>query len=250
MERFSRIIQLLGQEQWDRISRSKVAVFGLGAVGGWASEILARSGVSHFILTDFDRIAKTNINRHVCALESTVGIPKVEALKARILDINPKAEVITFQTFADRTNFADIITEGTDVIIDAIDSLGPKIELLEYTSRNNLPVISSMGAALKTDPSAIRTGYLFETEICPLARALRKHLRRRGIESGIPCVYSVESPDNNALIAPDEDNDDSSLKRGRPRNILGSYPAVTAIFGITLADMAIKMILGGTDNQK
>ncbi len=242
MERFSRIKQVIGEESFGRLQRTKITIFGLGAVGAWAVEMLARSGVGHFTLVDFDQIARTNINRHVCALESTIGLPKVEAVRNRILDINPKAEVKALKLFADYTNREEILAETPDLIIDAIDSLGPKAALLESIYNRNLKVISSMGAALKTDITAIHTGDLFASTVCPLARSLRKYLRRRGIKKGIPCVYSTEVPDQEALKAPEIEADDIQYHRGRERNILGSYPPVTAVFGITIADLAIKML--------
>ena len=242
MERFSRIIQVLGEDSFARLQKAHITIFGLGAVGAWAAEMLARSGAGRFTLVDFDQIAKTNINRHVCAAESTIGIPKVEAVKSRILDINPMAEVKALKLFADYTNRDSILDENPDIVIDAIDSLGPKAALLESVHQRGLRVISSMGAALKTDITAIRTGDLFETTVCPLARSLRKYLRRRGITHGITCVYSTELPDNEALRAPELEPDDEQLHRGRERNILGSYPPVTAVFGITIADLAIKIL--------
>ena len=243
MERFSRIVQVIGEDSFARLQKARITIFGLGAVGAWSAEMLARSGVGHFTLVDFDKIAKTNINRHVCAAESTIGLPKVEAVRNRILDINPKAEVKAMQLFADYTNRDAILDENPDIVIDAIDSLGPKASLLEAIHRRGLRSISSMGAALKTDITAVRTGDLFKTTVCPLARSLRKYLRRRGIAHGILCVYSTELPDPEALKAPEEiETDDEQLHRGRERNILGSYPPVTAVFGITIADLAIKMI--------
>ncbi len=242
MERFSRIIQVIGEDSFARLQEARITIFGLGAVGAWTAEMLARSGVGHFTLVDFDQIAKTNINRHVCAAESTIGLPKVEAVRNRILDINPKADVKALRLFADYTNRDTILDENPDLIIDAIDSLGPKAALLETLHRRGLRAISSMGAALKTDITAVRTGDLFETKVCPLARSLRKYLRRRGINSGIMCVYSTELPDNEALKAPEIEIDDEQLHRGRERNILGSYPPVTAVFGITIADLAVKLI--------
>ena len=166
----------------------------------------------------------------------------MEAVKSRILDINPMAEVKALKLFADYTNRDSILDENPDIVIDAIDSLGPKAALLESVHQRGLRVISSMGAALKTDITAIRTGDLFETTVCPLARSLRKYLRRRGITHGITCVYSTELPDNEALRAPELEPDDEQLHRGRERNILGSYPPVTAVFGITIADLAIKIL--------
>lgn len=244
MERFSRIIQVIGDADFEKLQKARVAIFGLGAVGALAAEVLARSGVGNFTLVDFDMIARTNINRHICAAESTIGIAKVEAVKARILDINPKAEVSTLKMFADDTTLGEILSDNPDIVIDAIDSVGPKSELLAQAYKKGIKVISSMGAALKTDLTAIKTGDLFDTQICPLAKNMRKYLRGRGVGRGIECVYSTEFPDNKALKAPvEEDTDDPQYKRGRVRNILGSYPPVTAIFGITLADMAIKKLI-------
>jgi len=244
MDRFSRIIQVIGDADFEKLQKARITIFGLGAVGAWAAEILARSGVGNFTLVDFDRIARTNINRHVCAMESTIGTAKVDAAKERVLDINPKANVSALQMFVDDTNLAEILSDNPDIVIDAIDSVGPKSELLAQAYKKGLKVISSMGAALKTDLTAIRTGDLFDTKICPLARNMRKYLRDRGVGRGIECVYSTEFPDNKALKAPVEENtDDPQYKRGRVRNILGSYPPVTALFGITLADMAIKKLI-------
>ena len=242
MDRFSRIIQVIGDDSFQKLQKARITIFGLGAVGAWAAEMLSRSGVGHFTLVDFDQIAKTNINRHVCAAESTIGIPKVEAVRNRILDINPKAEVKALKLFADYTNRDAILDENPDIVIDAIDSLGPKAALLEAIHQRGLRAISSMGAALKTDITAVHTGDLFKTTVCPLARSLRKYLRRRGIADGILCVYSTELPDDGALRAPEIEPDDEQLHRGRERNILGSYPPVTAVFGITIADLAVKMI--------
>lgn len=242
MERFSRIIQVIGGDSFQRLQNAHITIFGLGAVGAWAAEMLARSGLGHFTLVDFDQIAKTNINRHVCAAESTIGIPKVKAVKSRILDINPRAQVKALKLFADYTNRNAILDENPDIVIDAIDSLGPKAALLEAIHQRGLRAISSMGAALKTDITAVHIGDLFKTTVCPLARSLRKYLRRRGIDHGILCVYSTEQPDPDALKAPELEINDEQLHRGRERNILGSYPPVTAVFGITIADLAIKMI--------
>ena len=151
MERFSRIIQVIGEDSFQKLQKAHITIFGLGAVGAWAAEMLARSGIGRFTLVDFDQIAKTNINRHVCAAESTIGIPKVEAVKNRILDINPRAEVKALKLFADYTNREEILDENPDIVIDAIDSLGPKASLLEAIHRRGLLAISSMGAAHRFD---------------------------------------------------------------------------------------------------
>ncbi len=242
MERFSRIIQLLGEENFNKLNRKKITIIGLGAVGGFAAEGLARSGISKFRLVDFDAVSITNINRHVAALESTIGIPKIKAVADRIRDINPDAEIEEMEIFASRETFDDIFNNRPDLVIDAIDSLGPKIELISYIHEKRLNGISSMGAALRTDPLKVRAADLFETDVCPLARNLRKHLRRRGINSGVKCVYSFENPLKSGMRIPEE-NETSDFIRGRERNILGSYPAVTAVFGLVIADCGIKNLL-------
>ncbi len=243
MERFSRIIQLIGNNNFERLRSKKVTIIGLGAVGSFAAEGLARSGVSNFRLVDFDKISKSNINRHIAALESTLGKSKAGIIADRIKDINPKADIETLEIFAHRETFEKIFDNSPDLVIDAIDSLGPKIELISYIHNNKLNGISSMGAALRTDPLKIKRADLFETDVCPLARNLRKYLRRRGIKSNVDCVYSNESPLKTGLRAPANDEADDFI-RGRERNILGSYPAVTAVFGLVIADWAVKKLLG------
>lgn len=243
MERFSRFSRLAGEENLGRLREASVTVFGVGAVGGWATEMLARCGIGKFRLIDPDCISVTNINRHVCALDSTVGIPKTEAVKARIRDINPAAEVEIFRVAADSTNIGSLLAHRPDIVIDAIDSLGPKTDLLEYAFRNSIRVISSMGAALKTDLTAIKSGDISRTSVCPLARNLRQALRKRGIDKGIRCVWSTELPDNNALICAEDDPDRNENPVQGAKRSLGSYPHVTAVFGIMIADEAIKAII-------
>ncbi len=174
MERFSRIIQLLGNDKFNRLTGKRVTIIGLGAVGGFAAEGLARSGISKFRLVDFDNISRSNINRHVAALESTIGRSKVNVIAERIRDINPDAEVEEMEMFAHRETFEEIFSDSPDLVVDAIDSLGPKIELLTYIHEKRLNGISSMGAALRTDPLKIKVADLFETDICPLARKFKK----------------------------------------------------------------------------
>jgi len=242
MERFSRIIQLIGEADFNKLTAKKVTIIGLGAVGGFAAEGLARSGINRFRLVDFDIVSKTNINRHVAALESTIGIPKVRAIADRIRDINPAAEVEEMEMFARKETFGKIFNNSPDLVIDAIDSLLPKTELISYIHEHKLNGISSMGAALRTDPLKIKISDLFETDICPLARILRKYLRRRGISSGVKCVYSFENPVNSGIRKSDE-NEEPGYDRGRERNILGSYPSVTAVFGLVIADYGVKSLL-------
>ena len=194
MEQFVRTKLLLGDEKVERIFNSKVTVVGLGAVGSFATEILARVGTGNLTLVDFDVVQESNINRQLYALHSTINVKKVELAKNRVLDINPNCKVKTFDVFVNTDTFETIFSDKPDIVIDAIDSYNPKLRLLEYCYKNNIKIISSMGAALKTDPFSIKYADLFETHHCKLAERLRGDLRKSGISSGIPCVFSEQSP--------------------------------------------------------
>lgn len=245
-ERLVRIELLLGAEKVERIRRSHVAVIGIGAVGGFAAEALVRSGLGKLTLVDFDKVEPSNINRQILALGSTVGTPKVEVAKSRFQDINPKIEITAMQVFAHTNTFAQIFDPVPDLVIDAIDSFNPKVELLSYLQSRNIPVISSMGAALQKDPSCIKTDKLTNSSYCPLARLIRKHLRRRGSNTDLWCVYSTEPRDHSALRESEQAGEDFgssfSGSTGRRRNILGSMPTVTGIFGLTIANKAIELL--------
>ncbi|MCL2792719.1 MAG: tRNA threonylcarbamoyladenosine dehydratase [Spirochaetaceae bacterium] len=253
MERFSRLIQLIGNEKVKLLGEKKITIAGLGAVGGFAAEALARCGTGHFTLVDFDVIAVSNINRHIGALDSTVGKLKVDVIGERIKDINPLCTVNKKNIFAHKDSFDLIFAEKPDIAIDAIDSLGPKVELLAYCVTNKIPVISSMGAALRKDPSKIRIADISETDVCPLAKNLRRFLKRKGITEGITVIYSTEPALKTGLRPPskksaqdleEEAEFPASYTRGRERNILGSYPIVTAMFGLFAAHAAIKTLVG------
>ncbi|MGL1930552.1 MAG: tRNA threonylcarbamoyladenosine dehydratase [Desulfotalea sp.] len=237
MARFSRLEALLGSDKLNRLATRTVTIVGIGAVGGHVMEGLARAGIGNFCLVDFDEIEASNINRQLLALESTIGKKKVDLAKARIIEINPNAHVKTLPILARDENMDDIIDPRPDLIIDAIDSLNPKTGLLQKAYEEQIPVISSMGAALRTDPSKVIFGDLFKTHGCPLARHLRKRLRRRGISKGIPCVYSTELVNFDYNQNTPEELADKS--QGRQRNILGSMPTIPAIFGLTIANHAI-----------
>ncbi len=250
MERFSRLTQLIGNEKIELLNNKKIMIIGLGAVGGFAAEALARCAAGSFTLVDFDIIAVSNINRHIGALNSTIGKSKVDVIGDRIKDINQLCEIKKIKTFAHKDSFNLIFKEKPDIVIDAIDALGPKIELLAYCVANKIEVISSMGAALKTDPSKIKIADISETDVCPLARNIRKFLKRRGITEGITAVFSTEPAAKTGLRPPvknngpdQEEGDEVSHIRGRERNILGSYPIVTAMFGLYAAHAAIKIAI-------
>ena len=245
MVQFERIKRLIGEEKFKRLQSSSVTVVGLGAVGGYAVEGLARAGVLHFRLVDFDTIQPSNINRQIIALHTTVGQPKVLAARDRILSINPDCRVEPFEIFAGADTAQTIISPQPDLLIDAIDSLNPKVQLLTAAYHQHIPIISSMGAALRTDPSQIQTDDLMNTKNCPLARRLRKRLRRNKVNKGILCVYSTEKVDFSY------ESDEETITeeggplndRGRSRNTLGSLPTLTGIFGLTIANLAIRQFI-------
>ncbi len=243
-ERLKRIELLLGSEKVARLSSSYVAIVGIGAVGGFALEALARSGVGRFCLVDFDVIEQSNINRQLLALGSTVGRPKVEVAAERVSDINPACRIEARKIFAHTESFDGIFEQRPDIVIDAIDSFNPKVELLAYLQKHNIPVISSMGAALRRDPGCIRVGNLTEATVCPLAKLIRKHLRRRGAGTDLTCVYSVEPRSELALPGKEKEDEFTELciERGRKRRELGSLPTITGIFGLTIANKTIELL--------
>ncbi len=241
-ERFSRTRALLGEQGMARLCEARIAVFGLGGVGTCTSEFLARSGASRLWLFDFDRITPSSCNRLLTAGSGTMGMEKAAAMRARIIDINPQAQVTAEPLFLGPENAAEILARGSfDLIVDAIDSLNPKTSLLEAAVRGGHRVISSMGAAARTDPSQVGTGSIWETRNCPLAAKVRQGLRRRGITSDIPVVFSREHPA--APLPPDTDNAaDAGLRypRGRVRNIQPSGAWIPAVFAAHLLHLALK----------
>ena len=241
LDRFTRTRQLLGQERFSLLQSRMVTVVGLGAVGGYVVEGLVRAGIRQLRLVDYDTIQPSNLNRQLLALETNLGRAKAEVAKERILAINSECQVEALQLFAGDETLEQILTPRPDLLIDAIDSLNPKSQLLQHAYFEKIPIISSMGAALRTDPMLIRSGDLFSTSGCPLARHLRKRLRRRGVGEGIACVYSVEKIDFDYQLPEDDNAVDTNpyADRGRKRNVLGSLPTITGIFGLTIANQAI-----------
>jgi len=245
-EQFLRTSLLLGKENIEKLFDAKVAVIGLGAVGSFATEMLARIGIGNLLLVDFDTIQITNLNRQLYALHSTINKKKVDIAKQRVLDINPKCNVEMLDVFVNTDTLPQIFNTKPDIVIDAIDSYNPKLRLIEYCYKNNIKIISSMGAALKTDPFQIKYADLFETHHCKLAERLRGDLRSLGISSGIPCVFSEQSPKIKPIPLP-QDEGEKYGKNGGPK-ILGSTPVITGIFGILLANKAISIITNKNDN--
>ncbi len=244
MERFTRVRLLLGDEAFERLAAARVVVVGLGAVGSYAVEGLARAGVGALRLVDFDVIHPSNINRQLYALDSTVRHPKVEVAAARVHDINPDCRVETLQVFLDLQSLPQILEGKPDLVVDAIDSVGPKVLLIQTALGGNLQVVSAMGAALHKDPSAIRVADISKTKICPLARLIRKRLGMRGIKRGVRCVYSTEVVPHAQPLEGEAADGKDFYERGRKRTTLGSLSTITGIFGLTAAHEAIRLITG------
>ncbi|HPT06915.1 MAG TPA: tRNA threonylcarbamoyladenosine dehydratase [Candidatus Omnitrophota bacterium] len=244
MDRFLRTELLIGKKKLKQLQHSFVVVVGLGAVGSYALEALARAGVGKFRLVDFDIIRPTNINRHLHAFDSTVGMSKAMTAYARVRDINPRATVAVMETFASLETLREILGGKPDLVIDAIDSLNPKVQLLTACFKKKIPVISSMGAAVRTDPFSIRVGDIFDTACCPLAARLRKRLRKENVGRGITCVYSEQKQSMGTLMT-SASADSSEYTRGRVRKTLGSLPTLTGMFGLFVAHTAIEKLCGG-----
>ena len=242
-EQFIRISRFIGNENVELLHHKCVSVAGVGAVGGFAIEALARSGVGEIRILDFDTISESNINRQIIALHSTVGENKTDVMKRRLLDINPDIKVCAYSQFLTPENH-HLLFDGADIVLDCIDSLNPKLSLLEDAYKNNIRIISSMGAALRKNPALIRTGDIYDSWGCPLARQIRSGLRRRGVGRGIECVFSPEKV-NFTFIDPEKDESaERMINRGRKRVVLGSLPTITAIFGENMAHLALKYLLG------
>ena len=190
-EQYSRTALLLGEEGVMRLRKSAVAVFGIGGVGSFAAEALARAGVGKLLLVDPDSVSVSNINRQLIALHSTVGKNKAEVMKARIGDIDPETEVTAMPLFYDASNADEIDISQFDYVVDAIDSVSSKLLLIERAAAAGVPIISSMGAGNKLDPAAFEVADIYETSVCPLARVMRRELKKRGITS-LRVVYSKE----------------------------------------------------------
>lgn len=249
LDQFSRTELLFGKEAMNQLKQSRVAVFGIGGVGGFTVEALARSGVGTLDLFDDDKVCLTNMNRQIIATRSTVGNYKADVMKERILDINPKAVVHSHRTFympkvADAYDFTNY-----NYIIDAIDTVTGKIELILRANEAKVPVISSMGAGNKLDPTKFEVADIYQTSICPLAKVMRRELKKRGI---LKCkvVYSKEQPrkpiedisnscKQNEICPPV----DKSKHTGR-RQIPGSNAFVPSVAGLILAGEVIKDITG------
>ncbi len=234
---FSRTELLLGSEAMERLSKSRVAVFGIGGVGGYVCEALARSGVGALDLIDNDTVSLTNINRQIIATTKTVGQLKTDVMKARILEINPEAMVCTYPCFFLPENAGDFPFDSYDYVVDAIDTVTAKIALVLQCQQLGVPIMSSMGAGNKLDPTQFKVADIFKTSGDPLARVMRRELKKRGVDR-LKVVYSEEKP-----LTPREDVYDDGEKETTPpgrRAIPGSTAFVPSVAGLIIAGEVIQ----------
>ena len=231
----SRTRQLLGDERLRRLAQARVAVIGLGGVGGYAAEMLARSGVGHLTIVDADTVAPSNINRQLIALQSEIGQPKAQLFATRFADINPDIKVDARPEFITAESAATLVAEGYDYIIDAIDTVAPKVALIREALAARTPIISSMGAGGRIDPTRIQYADLWETREDGLARAVRTRLKKAGMRRPLKVVYSNEAPASHSLLEVNTANKLTSY---------GTLASVPAIFGIYLANHVILKLSG------
>lgn len=245
LNQFSRTQLLLGREAMEKLAASRVAVFGIGGVGGYVCEALVRSGVGAFDLIDDDKVCLTNLNRQILATRKTVGKYKADVMKERMLDINPKADIHVHKCFFLPENADDFPFEEYDYVVDAVDTVTAKISIVLKTREKNVPVISAMGAGNKLDPGRFRVADIYETKVCPLARVMRRELRKRGVTE-LKVVYSDEKP-----VRPEEDMSISCRthcicppgaqhKCTERRDIPGSTAFVPAAAGLMIAGEVVR----------
>jgi tRNA A37 threonylcarbamoyladenosine dehydratase len=244
-EQFYRTLLVYGVEGMQRIRAAHVVVVGLGAVGSYAVEALARAGVGRLRLVDFDVVGPSNLNRQLYALHSTLGQFKADLACQRVKDINPVCDVQALKLRVMSDHLKEVLAGSPDLVVDAIDQIDAKVELIAGTRHRKVPIISSMGAARRTDPARICVALLSETQGCPLARSVRIRLRRIGVALDVPCVYSTEPPVKPALgLFRGADSIKAGDQRSpKSRRALGSLPTLTGIVGLTMAHAALRMLL-------
>ena len=231
LEQFSRTEMLIGKEGLEKLKNSKVAIFGVGGVGSYVVEGLTRAGVGNFILVDNDKVAESNLNRQIIATTKTIGKLKVEVAKERILEINPEAKVEIYPEFF-LPDSPEIFDNAVDYIVDAIDTVTAKIELIMRANSLNIPIISCMGTGNKLEPTLFEVTDIFKTSVCPLAKVMRKELKARGIKK-LKVLYSKEEP-----IKPNVERLEATTKQ-----IPGSISFVPSVAGLIIAGEVVKDII-------
>lgn len=226
---FSRTQLLLGKEAMEKLSHARVAVFGIGGVGGYVVEALVRSGIGALVLIDSDTVAETNLNRQIIATKSTIGKYKVDVMKERILDINPECQVVVHRCFFLPETKAEFDFTEYDYVVDAVDTVTAKIQLVMQAEAAGVPVISSMGAGNKLNPAEFEVADIYKTSVCPLAKVMRRELKKRGIRK-LKVVYSKEEPVKPGV----------SEEQTNRRSLPGSTAFVPSVAGMILASEVIK----------
>lgn len=235
LNQFSRTQLLVGKKSMDELAKKTVAIFGVGGVGGYTVEALARSGIGHFVLIDDDLVNLTNINRQILATHKTIGLPKVEVAKERILEINPEATVEIHKTFYLPSNRDEFDFTKYDYVVDAIDTVTAKIDIIVRCYESNIPVISAMGAGNKMNPTMLEVSDIYKTEMDPLAKVMRRELKKRGIKK-LKVVYSKEK----TLTPLESDVEEEDKKR---RSIPGSIAFVPSVSGLIIASEVVKDLI-------
>ncbi len=235
LNQFSRTELLIGKQGLEKLHNAKIAIFGIGGVGSFVVEGLVRAGVQNFVLVDNDKISLTNLNRQLIATQKTIGKDKVEVAKERILDINPKAKVEVFKEFFLPNSNTNIITKDLTYIVDCIDTVTAKIEIVMQCKNLNIPIISAMGTGNKLNPLKLEVTDIYKTNVCPLAKVMRKELRKRNINE-LKVVYSTEEP-----IKPNLQNYEE--KNVTKRQVPGSISFVPSVAGLIIAGEVVKEII-------
>lgn len=240
-ERFSRIGVLLGEESMNALAAARIAIFGIGGVGGYVAEALARSGVGSFVLIDSDKVSISNLNRQIIATEKTVGRYKVDVMKERILDINPQAEVLTRACFFLPENADQFDFSRFNYVVDAVDTVTAKLEIIMRAKAAGVPVISCMGAGNKLDPTKFAVTDIYRTSVCPLAKVMRRELKKRGIDR-LKVVYSTEEPAaHRGELLQEEPEKESKEEPGRKkRAVPGSAVYAVSVAGMIAAGEVVK----------
>ena len=226
MGRFSRTELLIGNDAVDKLSKAKVAIFGIGGVGTYVAEGLARAGIGNFILVDKDVVDETNINRQLVALTSTIGKNKVDVMAERMIDINPDVKIKKYKEFFLPNSSHDMFDDDIDYIVDAIDNVSAKLELIKVANERGFKIISSMGTGNKLNPTQLEVADIYDTQICPLAKVIRREVKKMGVEK-LKVVYSKENP----------------IKEFNGSNICGSVSFVPSVAGLIIVSEVVKDLI-------
>ena len=243
MDQYARSALLIGREGVEKLRMTRVALFGVGGVGGYVAEALARSGVGTLDLFDPDRVAETNLNRQIVALHSTLGRPKAEAMAERLRDIDPNLRVNVFPLFYLPENAEQVDFSVYDYIVDAVDTVAAKLDLAQQAYRRGIPIISAMGAGNRLDPTQLRVGDVFETQNCPLARVMRRELRKRGVPA-LQVAYSLEPALKPLTREAAELQAETAASVSPRRDTPGSMAFVPASMGMAIAAQVVRNLAG------